>query len=42
MVVLGLHCCIDLSLVVASRGYFLVSVSGLLTLVASLAVEHRL
>ena len=39
----GLSCCTPgLSLVVASRGYSLVVVSGLLTAVASLIAEHRL
>ena len=39
----GLSCCIHgLSLVVASRGYSLVVVNGLLTAVASLVAEHRL
>ena len=36
---LGLH---RFSLVAASRGYSLAAVHGLLTAVASLAVEHRL
>ena len=42
--VLGLHCCIDFSLVVvvASRGYSLVALCGLLIVVASLVAEHRL
>ena len=38
---LGLCCCAGFSLVVESRGYSLVVVRGLLTVVASL-VEHRL
>ena len=37
----GLHCCIDFSLVMLSRGYSLVAVNRLLIAVASLA-EHRL
>ena len=41
--VLGLHCCVGIfPLVVASSGYFLVAVLGLLTAVASLVAEHRL
>ena len=42
LAVLGLHCCIGVSLVVASGGYSLVVVCGLLVVVASLVVEHRL
>ena len=42
MAVLGLHCCAGFSLVVESRGYSLVAVQGLLTVVASPAVEHGL
>ena len=38
---LGLRCCVGFSLVSESRGYSLVVVRGLLTVVASL-VEHRL
>ena len=37
----GLHCCVGFSLVAASGGYS-VAVRGLLTVVASLIVEHRL
>ena len=37
----GLHCCIDFSLVMLSKGYSLVAVNRLLIAVASLA-EHRL
>ena len=40
--VLGLHCCMDFSLVVASRGYSLVVRPGFLIAVASLAREHVL
>ena len=40
--VLGLHCCVGFSLVLKSRGYLLVVVRGLLTVVASLVVEHGL
>ena len=39
---LGLHCCVGCSLVVVSGGYSLVAVHGLLTVVASLVVQHRL
>ena len=39
---LGLCCCAGFSLVVESRGYSLVVVRGLLIVVASLVVEHRL
>ena len=39
---LGLHAGHGLSLVVVSRGYSLVGMCGLLTAVASLAVEHGL
>ena len=42
LVVLGLHCCMGFSLAVASRGCSLVTVSLLLVVVASLAVEHKL
>ena len=38
----GSHCCTGLSLVVASRGYSLVAVRGLLLGVASLVAEHGL
>ena len=41
LVVLGLHCCVGLSLVVAGDGYSLVVVCRLLTVVASLIVEHE-
>lgn len=37
---LGLHCC-TLSLVVASRGYTLEVIHGLLTIVASFVAKHR-
>ena len=40
LAVLGLHCCSGFSLVVASRGYSLVAVLGLLIVVASLITEH--
>ena len=40
--VLGLHCSVSFSLVAVSRGYSVVVVHGLLIVVASLAVEHRL
>jgi len=39
---LGLHCCLGFSLVVASRGSSLVAVLGFLITVASPVVEHRL
>ena len=42
MAVPGLHCCAGISLVVESGGYSLVAVRGLLTVEASLVVEHRL
>ncbi|KAI4548587.1 hypothetical protein MG293_000917 [Ovis ammon polii] len=42
LAMLALHCCMALSPVVASVGYSLVAVYGLLTAVDSLAVEHRL
>ena len=43
LAVLGLHCCVrGLSLVVASGGYSLGAVCGLLAVVASLTVEHGL
>ncbi|KAI4579324.1 hypothetical protein MJG53_001197 [Ovis ammon polii x Ovis aries] len=42
LAMLALHCCVALSPVVASVGYSLVAVYGLLTAVDSLAVEHRL
>ena len=39
---LSLRCCVGFSLVVASEGYSLVAVYGLLIAVASLVVQHRL
>ena len=39
---LGLPCCKGFSLVVASGCYNLVAVRGLLIVVASLVMEHRL
>ena len=39
---LGLCCCMGVSLVVASGGYSLVVVGGLLIAVVSLVAEHRL
>ena len=42
MAVLGLHCCVDFSLVVASRGYSLVVVHELLIAVASFVAGHGL
>ena len=42
LAVLGLHCCEGFSVVVASGGYFLVVVCGLLIEVASLVAEHGL
>ena len=42
LAVLGLHCCMGFSLVVASGGYSLVAVHGLITAVAFLVVEHEL
>ena len=42
LAVLGLLCCTRFSLIVASRGYFLVTVLGLLIAVASLVLEHKL
>ena len=38
---LGLHCCVGFSVVGESRGYFLVVVHRLLTVVASLVADHR-
>ena len=38
--VLGLHCCTGCSLAIASWGYSLVAVQGLLTAVAFLVAEH--
>jgi len=40
LAMLGLCCCVDFSLVLASRGYSLAGVCGFFTVVASLAVEH--
>ena len=37
---LSVHCCVEFSLVVASRGYSLVAVNVLLIAVASFVVEH--
>ena len=42
LAVLGLHCCMGVSLVVVSGGYSLVVVCGLLIVVASLVEEHGL
>ena len=42
LAVLGLCCCMGVSLVVASGGYSLAAVGGLLTAVVSLVAEHRL
>ena len=42
LAVLGLPCCAGFSLVTESRGYSLAAVSGLLSAVASLLVEHGL
>ena len=42
LAVLGLRCCMGFSLVAASRGYSLVTVCGLLIVVAFLVVEHTL
>ena len=42
LVVLGLCCCMAFSLAAASGGHSLAEVSGLLFVVASLAVVHRL
>ena len=42
MALLGLHCCAIFSLVVASGGYSLAVLHRLLTVVASLVVEHGL
>ena len=39
---MGLHCCVNFSLVVVRRGYSVIAVSGLLIVVASLVVEHGL
>ena len=42
LAMLGLHCCVDFSLVAASKGYSLVVVSRLLIAMASLGEEHGL
>ena len=42
LAVLGLTCCTDFSLVVASGGRLFIAVHGLLTTVASLVVEDGL
>jgi len=42
LIVLGLHCCADFSLVVVIGGYSLVMVQGLLIVVASPVAELRL
>ena len=42
LAVLGLHCCVGFSLVVANWGCTLVVVCRLLIAVASLAAEYRL
>ena len=42
LTVLGLRCCVGFSLVAGSKGYPLVAVRGLLTVVAPLVAEHRL
>ena len=42
MAVLGVHCYAELTVVVVSRGFSLVAVCGLLTVVASLVAEQRL
>ena len=42
MAVLGLRCCTGFSLVSVNRGYYLVVMLGLLTAVASPAMEHGL
>ena len=42
LAVSDLRCCTGFTLVVESRGYSLVAVQGLLTVVASPAVEHGL
>ena len=42
MTLLGLRCCVGFSLVVASEGYCLGAVLGLLAAVASLVAEPRL
>ena len=42
LAVLGLSCCMGLSLAAVSRGYSLVALHRLLTVVASVISEHRL
>ena len=42
MAVLGLHCSVDFSLVLVSRGHSLVVVHGLLIAVASFVAGHGL
>ena len=42
LAVLGLHCCVGFSLIVASGGHSLATVHRLLIAVASLVVEHGL
>ena len=42
LAVLGGSCCLGFSLVAARKGYSLVAALGLLVVVASLVVEHRL
>lgn len=42
MAILGLCCCVGLSLIVASRSYSPAVMCGLLIIVASLTVEHRI
>ena len=42
LAVLGLHCCMGFSLVAVSRGYSVVAMHRLLTVLASLVSEHRL
>ena len=39
---LGLQCCVGFSLVAESRGYSVVELCGLFTVVAFLVVEHGL
>ena len=42
MTVLGPHCCVGFSLIVASGSYSLIGVHRLLIVVASLVAEHGL
>ena len=42
LAVLGRRCCVGFSRVAASKGYSLVATHGLLIVVASLVLEHRL